>query len=103
MLAVLEHKESGRTNLLRMRLAARTGAADWNIEKRYVKVLAQTGAMDAALHELRHSLQTGWYRAESWQLLGEIAAQSGREAEARAAFARAEQYDVRLNDPAGKL
>ena len=103
MLTVLEHKQTGRTNLLRMRLASRTGAADWSIEKRYVMLLAQTGARDAALKELRHCLQTEWYRAESWQLLAELAAQAGNEPEARAASARAALYDVRLHERTSAL
>ena len=103
MLAVLEYKETGRANLLRMRLAARTGPPDWSIEKRYVNVLAESGATEAALHELKHCLATEWYRADSWRLLAELAAQTGHEAEARAAFARAESYDVRLHERLGAL
>src|SRR5207247_672964 len=35
LLAVLESKESGRINLLRLRLAARTGPPDWSLETRH--------------------------------------------------------------------
>jgi len=81
-----------------MRLATRAGASDWTIEKRFVKLLSETGATDAAISELKHCLRTEWYRAESWQLLAELAAKSGRNDEAKAALARAESYDVRLQE-----
>lgn len=103
LLTVLENKETGRANLLRLRLAARTGPAKWAIEKRYVKLLAEGGAADAAVLELKHCLATQWYRAESWQLLGEILAQAGREPEAEAARAQARRYDVRLDAGATNL
>src|SRR6266404_3732333 len=72
LLAVLEYKESGRINSLRFRLAARTGPSNWSIEKRYIKSIDETGATEAAIKELETCLQTEWYRAESWQMLGEL-------------------------------
>jgi hypothetical protein len=53
-----------------MRLAARTGAANWSSEKPYVRLLAEGGASHAAMAELRYCLTIQWYRAESWQFLG---------------------------------
>ena len=97
LLAVLEHKENGRVDLMRLRLASRTGAPDWSIEKRYVEVLDQSGATPAAIAELKSCLATQWYRAESWQLLSELLGKSGQAGEAAAAKARAEAYDVHLN------
>jgi hypothetical protein len=97
LLAVLENKESGHANLLRMRLAARAGFSNWSIEKRYIKVLAETGATGKAIHELRTCLQTEWYRAESWQLLGELLAQTGHAEAAAEAMALANSYDVHLS------
>ena len=96
MLTVLEHKETGYANLLRMRLAARTGPPNWAIERRYVQLLDEAGSPDAAATELRHCLTTQWYRADSWQLLGEILAKAGRGPEAQAARIQAERYDVHL-------
>jgi hypothetical protein len=98
LLAVLEHNEKGHVDLLRFRLAARTGPPDWPIEKRYVMALDQSGATDAAVSELKSCLATQWYRAESWQLLSELLAKSGHPAEAAEAKARAEEYDVRLGE-----
>jgi tetratricopeptide (TPR) repeat protein len=98
LLAVLEHKENGRVDLLRLRLAARTGAPNWAIEKRYVEVLDQSGATPAAIAELKSCLATQWYRAESWQLLSELLAKAGRAGEAAEAKARAEAYDVHLDE-----
>ena len=96
LFAVLEHKENGRVNLLRLRLASRTGAANWSIEKRYVEALDQTGATPAAIAELKSCLVTQWYRAESWQLLSDLLTKAGRAGEAAQAKERAQAYDVHL-------
>lgn len=96
LLAVLDYKEKGRADLLRFRLAARTGPPNWAIEKRYVEALDQSGATPAAIAELKSCLATQWYRAESWQLLSELLTKAGHTAEAAEAKARAEAYDVHL-------
>jgi Tfp pilus assembly protein PilF len=98
LLALLEHKEKGRVDLLRFRLAARTGPPNWSIEKRYVEVLDQSGEPNAAIAELKSCLATQWYRAESWQLLSGLLSKAGQTAEAAKAKARAEAYDVHLNE-----
>ncbi len=97
LLAVLENKEHGRADLMRMRLAARTGPADWSIEKRYIKVLDEAGSTSAAIKELEHCLATEWYRAESWQLLSQLLMKSGHAQEAAQALAQANDYDVHLD------
>jgi tetratricopeptide (TPR) repeat protein len=96
LLAVLENKENGRVDLLRLGLAARTGPPNWSIEKRYVKVLDESGATAQAIIELQVCLRTQWYRAESWQLLSQLFAKAGREKEAAETLARANAYDVHL-------
>src|SRR5205807_139159 len=58
LLAILENKQNGRLDLMRLRLAAHSGYADWLIEKRYIKLLAETGAVGAAIQEVRTCLQT---------------------------------------------
>ena len=98
LLAVLEHKEKGRVDPLRFRLAARTGPPNWSIEKRYIEVLDQSGATPAAIAELKSCLATQWYRAESWQLLSELLTKAGHTTEAAWAKERAEAYDVHLNE-----
>jgi hypothetical protein len=98
LLAVLEYKEKGRVDLLRFELAARTGPPNWAIEKRYVEALAQSGATPAAISELKSCLTTQWYRAESWQLLSELLTKAGQVAEAAEAKARANAYDVHLDE-----
>ena len=97
LLAVLENKEKGQANLLRMRLAAHTGVPNWLTEKRYIKLLAETGSMAAAIQELKTCLQTDWYRAESWQLLGQLLARTGQNEAAAQALALANDYDVHLS------
>lgn len=98
LLAVLEHKETGRVDLLRMRLAARTGPPNWSIEKRYIRLLDESGATEAAIVELRQCLKTQWYRADSWKLFSELLAKAGRAQEAAEALAEANRYDVRLEE-----
>jgi tetratricopeptide (TPR) repeat protein len=102
LLAVLDHKEKGTVDVMRMRLAAHTGPPNWSIEKRYVKLLDETGATAAAIKELRACLQTQWYRAESWQMLGELHAKLGHASQAAAALAQARAYDVHLNSPSAR-
>jgi tetratricopeptide (TPR) repeat protein len=97
LLALLENKEHGRIDLLRWRLAARTGPPNWSIEKRYVNLLDQTGAHSAAISEVQNCLKREWYRAESWQLLGELLSKEGLQDKAAIAFSYARSYDVHLN------
>jgi predicted Zn-dependent protease len=96
-LTVLENKEDGRVDLLRLRLAARTGPPNWSIERRYVKVLDESGATPQAIAELQACLRREWYRAESWKLLSRLLAKSGRRQEALAALTQAHAYDVHLD------
>ncbi|MDQ2919381.1 MAG: tetratricopeptide repeat protein [Verrucomicrobiota bacterium] len=96
LLAILESKENNRANVMRMRLASRTGAPNWSIEKRYIKLLDEVGGTDAAVAELKHCLETQWYRADSWKLLSELLAKSGHAQESVNALAQARRYDVRL-------
>ena len=97
LLAVLENKKTGRVDLMQLRLASRTGPPNWSIEKRYVKLLDETGATSNAIAEIQHCLQTEWYRAETWQLFSRLLAKSSREKEAADALARARAYDVHLD------
>ena len=97
LLAILESKEKGHVDLLRFRLAARTGPPNWSIEKRYVKALDETGATLQAITELQTCLRAEWYRAESWQLLSQLLVKAGQAKEAGWALGHAEDYDVHLN------
>jgi Tfp pilus assembly protein PilF len=98
LLAVLEYKEQGRANPLRLRLASRTGPSNWSIEKRYIELIDENGATEAAVRELQTCLQTEWYRAESWQLLSELLTKMGRVKEAGYAMIQATSYDVHLTE-----
>lgn len=103
LLAVLENKEKGHVDLLRLRLAARTGPANWSIEKRYVRLIDENGATNAAILELQTCLQTQWYRAESWELLGQLLTKIGKNKEATIARAQATAYDVHLAENSNLL
>jgi tetratricopeptide (TPR) repeat protein len=98
LLAILELKEHDRVDVMRFRLASRTGPPNWRIERRYIEVLDQTGATPAAIRELAKCLQTQWYRAESWQLLSRLFSKSGTTREAMEALEQAKAYDVHLMD-----
>jgi hypothetical protein len=98
MMAVLEFKESGKIDLLRLRLASRTGAPSWSIARRYIQALDESGHTDSAIAESRVVLATEWYRAESWQLLSKYLAKVGRADQAAAALAEARRLDVHLSE-----
>jgi tetratricopeptide (TPR) repeat protein len=97
-LAVLENKENGKVDLIRMRLAARTGPPQWSIEKRYIQSLDQTGGTPAAINELLSCLQRQWYRSESWKLLSDLHAKLGHPTQAAGALEQARAYDVHLDE-----
>lgn len=96
LLAALENKESGKVDMMRMRLASRTGPPNWSIEKRYIQLLDQTGGTAAAINELLSCLRPQWYRAESWKLLSDLHAKLGHSKQAAEALAQARAYDVHL-------
>jgi tetratricopeptide (TPR) repeat protein len=96
LLAILEIKEHERVELLRFRLASRTGPPNWRIERRYIEALDQTGHTSEAIKELAGCLQTQWYRAESWQLLSRLFSKNGPTREATEALEQAKAYDVHL-------
>jgi len=98
MLAMVEQKENGEINLLRLRLASRTDPPSWAVMRRYLAGLAVSGQLAKAVAELQILLQTEWYRAESWQLLGEYLARLGQNNEAGKALAQARAFDVHLKD-----
>jgi tetratricopeptide (TPR) repeat protein len=100
LLAIVESKENGKLDLMRMRLAAHTGPPNWPIEKRYIQLLAEAGADKGAVDELLTCLQTQWYRADSWKLLSELHAKLGHATQAANALAQAREYDVHLSSAA---
>jgi len=97
LLAVIENKENGKVDLMRMRLAARSGPPNWSIEKRYIQLLDEAGATAAAIDELLSCLRAQWYRAESWKLLSDLYTKLGHSAQAAQALERARAYDIHLS------
>jgi predicted negative regulator of RcsB-dependent stress response len=94
---ILDNQESGKVDLIRMRLASRTGPSNWPIERRYIRLLAENGALGAAVGETKTTLKSESYRAETWELLGELFARAGMQKDAAEAFERAHAYDVHLD------
>jgi predicted Zn-dependent protease len=99
-LVVLENRESGKVDFMRLRLACRLGPPNWMIEKRYIKTLADSNYPDRAITELATCLATAPYRAESWQLMSELLQTVHRPKEAAIALSMAESSDVHLHDHA---
>jgi tetratricopeptide (TPR) repeat protein len=99
-LAVLENRETGTVDLMRLRLAARLGPPNWAIERRYLKALSEAGLPDRAITELKTCLVAAPYRAESWEMMSQLLRKIGRPSEAAAALAEAEADDVHLHDRA---
>ena len=97
-LAVLENRETGKVNLIRLRLAALLGPPNWAIEQRYIKALADLGYPDRAITELKTCLVVAPYRAESWLMMSELLRKIGRPNESAIALAKAEANDVHLHD-----
>jgi len=98
MLAMVEQKEKGQINLLRLHLASRTDPPSWAIMRRYLAGLAVSGQLPEAVAELQVLLKTEWYRAESWQLLSEYLTRLGQVEEAAKAMEQARAFDVHLKD-----
>ena len=98
MLAMVEQKEKGQINLLRLHLASRTDPPSWAIMRRYLAGLAVSGQLPEAVAELQVLLKTEWYRAESWQLLSEYLTRLGHVEEAAKAMEQARAFDVHLRD-----
>jgi protein O-mannosyl-transferase len=98
MLAMVEQREKGQINLLRLRRASRTDPPSWTIMRRYLAGLTVSGQLPKAVAELQALLRTEWYRAESWQLLSEYLARLGQTDDAIAAQTKARALDVHLND-----
>src|SRR5437660_741020 len=96
LLAAIENKETGKLDLMQMRLAAHTGPPNWPIEKRYIQLLAETGTDKAAIDELLSCLQSQWYRADSWKLLSDLHIRLGHSSQAAEALAQARAFDVHL-------
>ena len=96
MLAMVEQKETGQINLMRLRAASRSDPPSWATMRRYLAGLAVTGQLPKAVAELQALLKTEWYRAESWQLLGEYLTRLGQVEEAARAMEQARAFDVHL-------
>ena len=97
-LAVLENRETGRVNLMRLRLAARLGPPNWSIEQRYIKALSDCGYPDRAITELKTCLDVAPYRAESWLMMSDLLRKIGRPHESAIALQEAAAADVHLQD-----
>lgn len=98
MLAILTYKEKATVDLLRLRIAAHSDPSSWEIERRYISTLAESGRYDRAIHELKGVLTTESYRAESWKMLAIYLNRTGQGRAAVDALAQACDLDVHLTE-----
>src|SRR5207237_602135 len=99
-LAVLEFQENGRDRVDLLREAAQLAPKNWAIQKRYIAHLDERGETIEAIRELRALLETQWFRADSWALLGQLLRKINQPDLARDAFARTAAFDMHWRAPA---
>jgi len=92
--AELEFKESGRDRLPLLREAAAVNPRFWPVRKRAIAQSVAQGDTATALAELRAVLADQPFRAETWEMLGDVAKNIGNPALAQAAYAEADRRDV---------
>ncbi len=93
-LAVLEFKENGKDRVDLLAQAAQSAPKNWAIQKRYIGHLDERGETARAIAELQRVLQTQWWRAESWSMLGDLWMHAGMRDSAFRAYEHALELDV---------
>lgn len=105
--AVLEYQQAGRDRVDLLREAAALQPHFWPLRKRYIEHLAERGDSLEARRELLAVLEAQPFRAESWQMLGELLSKSGNPQLTEHAFEEAARCDVHFQYPreanAGRL
>lgn len=89
----LEFQE-GRDGLPLLREAATVNPRFWPVRKAYIACLIERGEMRTALEELRAVLADQPFRAETWEMLGNVADKIGNRTLAQSAYAEADRRDV---------
>lgn len=97
-LAILGARETGQLDLRQLRLAARLGPQNWEIERRYINALANGGFSERAITELKTCLALAPWRSESWLIMSQVLKGLGRPNESALALAEAKANDVHLSE-----
>lgn len=93
-LATLEYLESGKDRIDLLWEAADLAPKNWAIQKKFLLHLAERGHRKEAIKGLRSLLETQSYRAESWEVLGDLLRKEGEGDLANAAYKEASLRDV---------
>lgn len=93
-LAALEYQQNHTRDLGLLAKAAKMEPDNWEIQSTYIKTLADDGQVRQAEQVLRDLLETQWYRADSWKLMGDLLTVEHRDDLAAAAYDEAQRYDV---------
>jgi len=106
-LAILEYQQKGVDRIDLLRKAAELDPDNWEIQKRYITHLAERSEIPEAIRVLRQVLDRQPWRAESWQLLGDLLTKVNQGQLANDAYAWAADYDVhhgqeKTGSPAGR-
>ena len=102
-MAIIEQRTSRGMGLALMKEATEHAPWNWELRRRYILLLRAGGTLESALRELRSLLETQWYRAASWSMMGDLLAEAGKSVEARQAYERSRLYDVRYSSGGRKL
>lgn len=94
--AALEYQQSGKVDLPLLLKAASLEPDNWDIQKTYIKTLAEDGKIPEAVQALHTVLEKQSYRAETWKLMGDLLVKAGRADLAATAYNHARLYDVHL-------
>ncbi|HEY3601401.1 MAG TPA: hypothetical protein VGK72_05560, partial [Chthoniobacterales bacterium] len=89
---------TGQLDLRQLRLAARLGPQNWEIERRYINALANGGFSERAITELKTCLALAPWRSESWLIMSQVLKGLGRPNESALALAEAKANDVHLSE-----
>ncbi|MES2570893.1 MAG: tetratricopeptide repeat protein, partial [Verrucomicrobiota bacterium] len=101
--AAVEFRESKRETTELLRRALELAPNRWPFRMRYLTALEQNGRRAEAVNELRDFLTREPFRAESWQLLGDLLANQHQPQLAIAAFERAIELDVHATEAAVRI
>jgi predicted Zn-dependent protease len=101
--AGLENADTGRDPGDLLRQAVTLAPKNWDIRKRYIDYLHDSGKPQDAIRELQQFLKQADFRAESWRLFGALLEEQHQPGLAIEAYREAALRDVRDADSRAKI
>ncbi|HWB59955.1 MAG TPA: hypothetical protein VG733_10705 [Chthoniobacteraceae bacterium] len=95
--AALEARQTGTTDLPLLLKAATLDPDNWDVQKIYIKKLAESGNIDGAVAAARAVVEKQPWRARSWKVMTRLLMAAGRKDLAVHAYEEAQDCDVHLN------